>query len=738
MSRRPKKRAAFPGRDEILKYIQESPGRVTRRDIARAFGIRGDARADLRSVLRDLGEEGLLEKQRGGAVASGTLPSFLPIVVSEIDVVGELWGRPISWRGAEPAPRIILIPDRRRTRSPALGVGDRVLARLRPADGGIYEARVMRSIGAGPDRVIGVFDLVDGTGRIRPTERRHRAEYVVSGADTMGAVTGELVAAKVLPSQRMGLRRARVEERLGRIGSPRSLSLIAIHDHDIRTEFDDDALAEAEAARAPSLGKRADLRDLPLITIDPEDARDFDDAVWAGPDADPANAGGWEIVVAIADVAHCVRPASALDREALRRGNSVYFPDHVVPMLPEVLSAGVCSLKPGVVRACLAVRIRIDAEGEKLSHEFVRGLIRSAARLTYREAQAAHDGRPADLAPDLAESVLRPLYGAYEALSKARRKRGPLDLDIAERRVRFDEAGEILAIEPRERLQSHRLIEEFMILANVCAAETLERQKMPCMYRVHDEPASAKLEALREFVATLGYRLAKGQVAKPAAFNAILRKAKGSPHEMVVNQVILRSQAQAFYAPDNNGHFGLALRRYAHFTSPIRRYADLLVHRALIAGGRMGGGGLQKDAGGTFAETGESISALERTAMAAEREAMDRFSAAFMVANVGAEFSGVVSGVSRFGLFVTLAESGADGLIPLRTLGSEYFRHEEHLHSLVSEETGVIYRLGDRLEVRLVEADAITGRLRLELLGGPPAVRGRKAPARRSRPRRRR
>ena len=726
MSRRPARPAAFPSRDEILKFVQDSPGRVTRRDVARAFRIRGDARAELRSILRELCEEGLIEKERGGALAAGRLPSVLPIEISEIDVDGELWAQPLSWKGDAPPPRIILIPDGRRTRGPALGVGDRVLARLRAIEDGVYEARVMRSIGSEPDRVIGIFDLVGGQGRLRPTARRHKAEYAVTGADSMGAVPGELVAAHVLPSRRLGLRQARIEERLGKIGGAKSLSLIAIHNHDIRIEFDPAVVFEAEGARVPALGKRTDLRDVPLVTIDPEDARDFDDAVWAAPDDDPANAGGWKIIVAIADVAHYVRPDNVLDREALLRGNSVYFPDRVVPMLPEALSAGVCSLRPDVVRACLAVRIRVDADGNKLGHEFVRGLMRSAGRLTYQQAQDAKDGRPTDLAPQLIESVLKPLYAAHGALAKARKKRGPLDLELPDRRARFGEDGEILAIEPREHLPSHRLIEDFMILANVCAAETLERQRTACMYRVHDEPAREKLTALGEFLATLGYNLAKGQVMKPAAFNGILRKVKGSPHEALVNLVILRAQAQALYSPDNHGHFGLALPRYAHFTSPIRRYADLLVHRALIGGGRLGAGGLDTAHAGDFAAIGEKISGLERKAMAAEREAMDRFSAAFMTKQVGAELKGAISGVSRFGLFITLDDSGADGLIPLRTLGREYFRHEEHLHSLVGEETGVTYRLGDRVDVRLAEADAVSGRLRLEMLSnGAPQGRGK-------------
>ncbi len=710
MTRRPPKRGALPTEQEIRDFAGENLATLTVRELARAFGVRGDDRARLRALLRELRGGGRPGKGRPG------LPNVAPIEVSEIDVDGELWGRPVSWHEDAPPPRIMLVADRRRTRLPALGVGDRVLARLKQQPDGSYEARVMRAIETGPGEIIGVYELVDGAGRVRPTERRLRHDYAVSGADTGGAQPGELVAAEPVGERRAGMQRVRVKERLGAIGSPRSLSLIAVHSHDIPTVFEPGALAEAEAGRVPPLGKREDLRGLPLVTIDPEDARDHDDAVWARPD--PANPGGYEIVVAIADVAHYVRPGSALDHEAMRRGNSVYLPAEVVPMLPEALSAEACSLKPDEDRACLAVRMWIDAEGAVTRHKFLRGLMRSAANLTYRQVQAAADGQADAVTLEIAANVIAPLYAAHEALNRTRKKRDPLELDLPKRRIRFGEDGSVAGIDIQPHYQSHRLIEDMMIAANVCAAETLEAKRIPCLFRIHDEPDQEKAAALREFLKSLDYNLAKAQVLRPAAFNRILRRARGTPHEHLIHLVVLRAQAQACYAPDNIGHFGLSLTRYAHFTSPIRRYADILVHRGLIRACKLGASGLPDDAGAQFADIGERISAAERRAMAAEREAVDRITAAFLAGREGAVFSGRISGVSRFGLFVNLDETGADGLIPVRSLGRDYYEHDERRHALVGRDTGEAFHLGDPIEVVLRESDAISGRLRFELVGG--------------------
>ncbi|MBM3503494.1 MAG: ribonuclease R [Alphaproteobacteria bacterium] len=713
--------APFPSREQVLEFLEKNPDRASKRDIARAFGIKGSGRVLLKDLLKELVVEGRLDRRRGRRLADPRrLPAVAVIEVIDLDVDGELWGRPASWSEDAEPPKILLAPLPRH-RAPALGIGDRALARLERRDDGSYLARVMRVLGAGPDRVIGEYALVAGQGRIRSSDRR-KQDLAVSGADSAGAQPGELVFAEVRAASRAGLRQGRVIERLGRSDDPRSLSLIAIHDHDLPTEFGPSALAEAADARVPSLGDGVDLRPLPLVTIDPDEARDHDDAVWAGHDDDPANPGGWQVVIAIADVARYVLPGSALDREALRRGNSAYFPDRVVPMLPEALSNGVCSLRPKEDRACMAVRVWLDARGRKRRHGFVRGLMRSAARLTYAQVQTAIDGRPDDAAGPLLESVIRPLYDAHAALTQARAERDPLELEVPERRVRIGPQGEVLGIEPRPFYASNRLIEDYMILANVCAAETIEHARLPCMYRVHAEPSREKLESLRDFLETLDLRLARGQVLTPAMFNRILRRAKDQPHQRLVNEVVLRSQAQAEYSPENLGHFGLALPRYAHFTSPIRRYADVLVHRAVISACGLGSDGLGRDEAKRFRAIGETISATERRAMAAERDAVDRFTAHYLAQKMGGKFRGHVSGVTRFGLFVTLEDTGADGLVPVRDLGDEYFRHDDKRHALVGERTGAAWRLGDRVEVALREVDPLSGRLRFELLSEPAII----------------
>ncbi len=719
----------LPGKAEILRYIEEAPGRVGRREIARAFGLKGSDRTWLRGVLAELADEGRLVRGRRRRLAPvGRLPAVGVIEICEIDTDGELHARPVSWRRPDAPPEILVAPPR--PGMPALGLGDRILARLEREGPGRYTARAMRHIQAAPDRVLGVYSRVGPDGRIQPTDRRLKFELAVAGADSAGARSGDVVVAEILPGRGLGLKRGRVIERLGGLDDPRSLSLIAIHGHGLPTRFSDAALAEAAAARPVRLGRRTDLRDLPLVTIDPADARDYDDAVWAAPDDDPGNPGGWRVVVAISDLAHYVRPGTALDRDALARGTSVYFPDRVVPMLPEALSTELCSLKPNVQRPCLAVEMRFDAAGNKRGHRFVRGLMRSVARLTYAQVQAAYDGNPDAATAPLLDDVIKPLYGAYRALAAARDRRQPLAIEIPERRVELGPDGFIAAIRRRARLDSHRLIEEFMIAANVCAAETCEAVGQPCMYRVHEEPAPDKLEALRDFLDSLGLRLAKGQVVRPALFNGILARVAGTPEAELVNEVILRTQAQAFYGPVNSGHFGLALRRYAHFTSPIRRYADLLVHRALIRGLRLGPGGLPDDAEAEFAALGEQISSAERRAVSAERDALDRFTAAYMADRVGAVLTGRISGVTRFGLFVKLDESGADGLVPMRTLADDFYDHDARAHALVGRRFGRRYRLGDRVEVRLAEAAPVTGGLRFELLGEGGPARRQNHPAR--------
>ncbi len=729
---------ALPTREELRAFLDGQPGKIGRREIARAFGIEGADKITLKAMLKELAheEDG---GRRSHRVTKRKLPQTAMIEVIEIDAEeGDAIARPVDWEGEAKPPLIRVHPARRG--GVDLAVGEQALVRLERTHGLDYVGRVLRRVERAPERVLGVLMQAPGGYRLRPTDKRVRSELVVDARHAGEAGPGEVVLAEVMAQRRLGLPQARVVERLGSMRSPKSASLIAIHSHDIPTEFPPAALDEARRTRPAPLAGREDLRDLPLVTIDGEDARDFDDAVFAEADDDPRNRGGFHLIVAIADVAWYVRPGHPLDREAERRGNSVYFPDRVVPMLPERLSNDLCSLRPEEDRPCLAVHIWINADGRKLRHRFCRAMIRSAARLTYEQVQTIRDGGPIPagqaVVPSLAERVVVPLFAAYTALARARRERGTLDLDLEERKVVLGPDGRILRIEPRPRFDSHRLIEEFMILANVCAAETLEARQAPCMYRVHDEPDPAKLDALRLVLASLGFRLAKGQVMRSHQFNRILDWAAGAPYQHLVNQLVLRTQSLAVYSPDNRGHFGLALTRYAHFTSPIRRYADLLVHRALIGSFGLGDGGLSDPRAAGFAAVADHISGTERRAAAAERDALDRYVTAWLAERVGDRFSGRISGVTRFGVFVTLDGLGADGLVPMRALPNDFYHHDAERHRLQGRRFGQLFTLGQRVEVRLAEAAPVTGGLLFDLIAAdPPPGAIARAKAARSKPR---
>jgi len=706
----------------VLEILSAEPG-ATKRDIARKLGLKGAGRIALKRILKELEEDGAVARGKKKSYApAGALPPVAVLEITGQDNDGELLARLQRWESEESPPRIIVLPGRDE-RGPALGRGERILARLSAAEDG-FEARIIKRLGASVHRVLGVYHDGPRQGRIEPIDRKSKYEFVVDQRDRGGAESNELVMAEPLAGRASGLPRARVIERLGSMSEPKAVSLIAIHAHGIPTEFPSEAIAEAERAKPTSVRGRTDLRNIPLVTIDPEDARDHDDAVWAGPDEDANNKGGHVVIVAIADVAHYVTHGSALDREALKRGNSAYFPDRVVPMLPDTLSGDLCSLHEGVDRPCLAVRMVLDAAGNKRHHEFLRGLMRSAKSLTYQQAQRAFDGKPDAATKDVAPA-LEHLWAAYKAATKARDKRDPLDLDLPERRILIGENGKIASIAFRERLEAMRLIEEFMIQANVAAAETLEKHRLPPIYRNHDAPSKEKLYAFSDYLGTIGIAFAKGQVVKPGTFNRILTRVKGGPHEAVMNDVVLRTQSQAIYASDNAGHFGLNLARYAHFTSPIRRYADLVVHRALIRALNLGKDGLGDNEISKLGEIAEHISMTERRAMAAERDSTDRYVAAFMEDRIGASFAARITGVTRFGLFARLLETGAEGLIPARSLGSEYFRHDEKKHALIGDRTGTAYHLGDELVVRLMEAAPLTGGLRFEVIeANEPPARG--------------
>ena len=716
--------SGFPDRKAIVAFIRKNPGKVGTKEIAREFGLKNADRAELKRLLRELADDGAIRKQGRRISETAALP---PTVVADItgrDRDGELIATPTEWdevENGEP-PKIRIHVPRKARPSATGGVGDRALLRVEPsdeADGAAYRGRIIKVLDHARGRILGIFrPLPDGGGRLVPVDRKQAGrELNIAEADRHGAQDGDLVSVDLIRTRIFGLGSARVKERLGPIKSEKAISLIAIHAHEIPMEFSKAALAEAEEARPATLKGREDWREVPLVTIDPPDAKDHDDAVHAEADPDPKNKGGFIVNVGIADVAFYVRPGSALDRDALIRGNSVYFPDRVVPMLPERISNDLCSLVPGQPRGALAVRMVIGADGRKRSHSFHRVLMRSAAKLNYAQVQAAIDGRPDDTTGPLLDPILKPLYTAYAAVKRAREERDPLDLDIPERKILLKPDGTVDRVIVPQRLEAHKLIEEFMILANVAAAEMLEKKALPLIYRVHDEPSVEKVQALQEFLRTLDLPFAKGGPLRPSLFNGVLAQVEGQDYEQLVNEVVLRSQAQAEYSAENYGHFGLNLRRYAHFTSPIRRYADLIVHRALIRGLGLGEGALPDgESLETLSEIAAQISATERKAMKAERETVDRLIAHHLADRIGATFQGRISGVTRAGLFVKLDDTGADGFVPIRSLGSEYYNYDETRHALIGSRSGAMHRLGDVVDVRLIEAQPIAGALRFELL----------------------
>lgn len=724
----------LPSRDQILDFIAKSDVPAGKREIARAFGLQGNEKIALKALLKDMADEGLIDSARGRAFHKmGGIPKVTVLRVTDVTDEGVALAVPETWHGENGPPPQLRVKELRGRKGPALGVGDRILARTEEAGRG-WIAHPMKKLARGEELMLGVLHREGDKLWLRPVDKREKRDTLVSDAGDADA--GDLVLAE--KAGRPPRITARVTERLGDPFAPRSFSLVAIHKHGIPDVFPEAVLEEAELVPRLDLGEdREDLRDLPIVAIDPADARDHDDAIWAMPDDDPANPGGFRAIVAIADVSFYVRPGSALDREAKKRGNSVYFPDRVVPMLPEELSADICSLKQGVDRAALVCHLTVKADGTLAGWRFTRAVVRIAANIAYEDAQAAIDAATGatDWDPALVDTALKPLWACWKALFNAREKREPLDLDLPERRVVLDEKGRILSVAPRERLDAHRLVEDYMIAANVAAAKALEAKKAPVMYRDHEPPSREKLVALKDYLATYDMEFALGQVVRPATFNHILGRITDEAVKPQIMEQVLRSQTQAYYAPANTGHFGLALGSYAHFTSPIRRYADLLVHRSLVGAYRLECGkpklvgpgrsgdipartALTEDEAERMTAIGELISQAERRAMEAERDTIDRYVAAFLSTKIGEILDTRITGVQPFGFFATVEGLGGDGLVPVSTLGAERFRYDEASRSLEGEESGERYFPGMKLRLRLVEASPINGSLRFELEEG--------------------
>lgn len=713
MARPPKPAPGLPTRQQVLDFIQASEVPAGKREIAKAFGLKGQEKIALKKLLRDMADEGLIDGKRTAFHLMGGVPKVTVLRVVEIDD-GETIAIPDSWSPADatPPPRLRLVEHRK---GGALRAGDRVLARTEETGSG-WIAHPMKKLPNQAEAVMGVVEI-DGSGKgwLAPIDRRVRHATPIS--DLAGAEPGNLVLAE--PAGRSPRAGVRVIQVLGDPLAPKAFSLIAIHKHGIPHVFPGEVLDEGQlAAKLPlSEEQREDLRHLPIVAIDPADARDHDDAIWAEPDG----AGGFRAVVAIADVSFYVRPGGKLDREARKRGNSVYFPDRVVPMLPEVLSADVCSLKQGEDRAAMVCHLTVSQSGQVTAWRFSRALVRIAENVAYEDAQARIDSGEA-------EEHLRNLWACWRALEAARHKRDPLELELPERRVLLDDQGKIASIALRERLDAHRVVEDFMIAANVAAAKALETKASPVVYRIHEPPSREKLVALRDYLETFERKLALGQVITPGLFNRMIKDVADESEKALIMEAVLRSQTQAYYGPRNAGHFGLALGSYAHFTSPIRRYADLLVHRALVdafgleqpkpKGDLPPLSGLSDRDRADLARVSEAISAAERRAMEAERETIDRYVAAWLAGHIGETFETRVTGVQRFGLFATIVGLGGDGLVPVSVLGAERFYHDEAARQLVGESSGTTYAVGDRLQLRLAEANPLTGALKFEPVDG--------------------
>ncbi|WP_208437939.1 ribonuclease R [Bartonella taylorii] len=716
----------LPNKAEILSFIHENPDRSSKREIAKAFNLKGDSRIWLRDILRELKDQNLILKQCKRAVKKAKLPPVALVKISGRDEDGSFIAQPLEWE-EDPKPNIEIRPFYR-IKGVSVGVGDHILVKIfrnKTSQNIPYTGRIIRKIDISPRSTFGVVQKLNtDQWRLEPIDRKTN-KLILDTSDLsskMKIESGDLVEVEIKKNTGYGLKSAQIKNVLGHIGSEKKLSMIALLSKGIPYIFPEDVLEQVKNIKPASVENREDWRQLPLVTIDPPDAKDHDDAVYATKDKDPTNSGGWIIIVAIADVSYYIKTGSALDKEALKRGNSVYFPDHVVPMLPERISNNLCSLREGKERPALAVRMIFDANGKKRKHSFHRIMVRVVAKLSYQEVQQAIEGKINEKSAPLIKSVLQPLWQAYGCLKIARNRRQPLELEIAEKKIILDQNGCIKDVVSEPHLESHRLIEEFMIQANIAASETLKEHHQPFIYRIHDKPSLAKQEILRTFLQSLGIALSRSSELTSAHFNSILAKVMNSQQQELINQVILRAQSQAEYNPKNIGHFGLNLHNYTHFTSPIRRYADLIIHRALIKALKLGDDQLTEKQEQNLAEIAAQISLYERRAMTAERETIDRLVAHYLTNKIGRTFTGRISGVTKAGLFISLDKLNTDGFVHISTLKNDYYYFDEVQHILVGKRSHKGYQLSDIVEVKLITVQPFAGAVCFELLTEPRPI----------------
>ena len=600
--------------------------------------------------------------------------------------------------------KIFVIENRRI--KPPLAEGDRFIGRI-IRQGGNYRVKPIARISRAENAEEKIYGVVERRGRdfyLKPAEKNQRAEYQLF--DRSKAKDGDFVAA-VLSGER-NHKQASVVKNYGPFSLSKAVSGLILDKYGIPHEFEHETVAELCRLPSFSVAERTDLRNIPLVTIDGEDSKDFDDAVWA--EKTPL---GFNLIVAIADVAFYVRPGSGLDREAYRRGNSVYLPGRTIPMLPEKLSNELCSLQPRQERACIACLMSIDTEGKLKSHSFCRAVMKSAARLTYREVQEALDGKKSSNIAPWFKMTVKPLYEAYQALAKAKCKRGALELESSEVKIKTDKNGNILSVGKEEHYTAHEIIEEFMIAANNAAALQLKKSKLPVMFRVHDRPPEEKLREFAPVCRDLHLKMPELPALRAEHFNKIMQKCSDNGYSTGICDLILRLQAQAQYSPHNIGHFGLGLKDYVHFTSPIRRYADLLIHRALIKALKLPeGGALEETASvSSFEDIGQHLCDTERRAVNAERDLTARMISSYLQPTIGQEFEVKICGLCNAGIFVGIDALGAEGLIPMRTLpDDDYVLESGNLH-MCGKRRKTVFAFGSLLKARLTEASPVSGGL---------------------------